>query len=187
MISQIFNQDAYKILSLFSLSPGSRFNRTEIKDRTKLNNVPLDKALPKLLSSGMLARNRNYYSVNFDKPLSKTMIEICSKQYRELKEIPFDVYLLILDIAEKLSSCRDVDAYLFGSYSKLVYTEKSDVDIAVLTTGNFEKKKIAKEAGKLEKIYKKEVEIHYFDKAKFYKNKGDPLVRGILKDGVKLI
>jgi len=39
---------------------------------------------------------------------------------------------------------------------------------------------------KLERAYKKHVEIHYFDKKDFYRNKKDPLVRSILKDGVRL-
>ncbi len=187
MISQVFDGDAYKILSLFSLSPGSRFNRKEMKERTRLNNVPLDKALLRLLSSGVIVRQRNYYSVNFENPCSRTLIEMCSRQYRQLKEIPFDVYLLILDLVEKLSARRGIEAYLFGSYSKLVYTEKSDVDIAVLAADGLEKGELAKEVGRLERIYRKKVEIHYFDRAGFYKNKGDPMVRGVLKDGVKLI
>jgi predicted nucleotidyltransferase len=187
MISQIFNQDTYKILSLFSLSPGSRFNRKEIKEKTRLNNVPLDKALLKLLSSGVLARKGNYYSVNFENPSSRAIIEMCSKQYRQLREIPFDVYLLVLDLTAELSLHKGVDAYLFGSYSKLVYTENSDIDIAILAAGRLEKNRITKAVAKLEKLYGKRIETHYFDKPGFYGGKKDPLVKGILRDGIRLV
>ena len=58
MISPLFHQDCYKVLSLYGLSPGSRFNRTEIKQRTLLYNVPLDKALLLLQNSGILKKEK---------------------------------------------------------------------------------------------------------------------------------
>ena len=45
MISYLFEKDIFKVLSLFGISPGSRFKRNEIKDKTLLYNVNLDKAL----------------------------------------------------------------------------------------------------------------------------------------------
>jgi predicted nucleotidyltransferase len=169
------------------MSPGSRLNRKEIKDRTKLNNVPLDKALAKLISSNMLVRERNYYSVNFNEAISQDLMKICKLQHTKLKEIPFDVYLLLVDLVSDMSSQKGIEAFLFGSYSKLVYKKDSDVDIAILTVKRLDKKRIEKLAEKLEKIYKKNIEIQYFDKKEFYKNKKDPLIKSILKDGTKLI
>jgi len=71
MINQIFNLDSFKILSLFSLSPGSRFRRKEIKERTKLNNIPLDKTLLKLLSGKILKKEENLYMLNFENKNTK--------------------------------------------------------------------------------------------------------------------
>lgn len=187
MISQVFDHDTFKILSLFSMSPGSGFSRKEIKEKTRLNNVPLDKALAKLLSSMILVRERNYYSLNFNEPLSKDFIRICQLQHRKLKEIPFDVYLLLVDMVSDLSTEKGIEAFLFGSYSKLVYKKDSDVDIAILTVKRFDKKRIEKVIGKLEKTYGKGIEIHYFEKNEFYRNKKDQLVKSILKDGTRLI
>ena len=50
MITDIFNKDIVKILTLFSVSLGSKFTRNEIKEKTMLNNVPLDNALNILLN-----------------------------------------------------------------------------------------------------------------------------------------
>ena len=66
MISQIFYANSFKIVALFALSPGSRFKRKEIKEKTKLNNVPLDKALSRLVSSGIVKKENNLFSINFE-------------------------------------------------------------------------------------------------------------------------
>lgn len=187
MINQIFDKDSFKIMSLFSLSPGSKFRRIEIKERTKLNNVPLDNALQRLLSSQILKRDKNLYAINFQNDLSKQVLEIPAKQYKNLKELPFNVYLLLLDLVKEISTTKGIELYLFGSYSKLVYNEKSDVDIAILTPEKFDKNNIQNITQKLEEIYAKNVEIHFFTKKLFYKNKKDPLIKEIIQNGIKLV
>ncbi len=187
MINQIFNLDSFKILSLFSLSQGSRFRRKEIKERTRLNNIPLDKTLLKLLSGKILKKEGNLYMLNFENKNTKKMMELISKQYINLKELPFDVYLLLLDITSEFSIIKGVEIYLFGSYSKLIFNENSDVDLAILTTDNLDKMKIKRKVRKMEKLYGKSVELHFFAKKLFYKNKKDPLVKEILKNGLKLL
>ena len=186
MIAGIFEKNIFKVLSIFSIEPGSRFNRKEIKGKSRLNNIPLDKSLSILKNSGILKRERSLYSVNFESSEWKNIINTFSRQYKGLKEIPLDAYFCVADIVYFLSSIKGVEAYLFGSYSKLVYKEDSDIDVAVLITGNFNKKPLQNIVNKAEKTYKKRVEIHYFDKFNFYKNKKDPLVKDILKNGVRL-
>ncbi len=187
MISPIFDSDALKVLSLFSISPGSSFRRWEIRDKVKLNNVTLDKSLAKLLASKIIKKTKGIYSVNFENDDGKKIINILSKQYKELKELPFNIYLLLLDMVEKFSLIKSAELYLFGSYSKLIYTEKSDVDFAVLSDKAINKKSIEKAVVKLEKVYGKSVEPHYFAKKDFYSNKKDPLVKEILRNGIGLI
>ena len=105
-----------------------------------------------------------------------------------MRQLPLMIYYLILDVVAAISLFKSIEAYLFGSYAKLIYTEKSDVDIAIMHHKEFKKKEqIARIILKLEKSYNKKIEIHYFEKEKFYKNKKDLLVKGILKDGIKLI
>ena len=74
-------------------------------------------------------------------------------------------------------------AYLFGSYSKLIYKDTSDIDIALLDS----MEKYSKIIGKLERKYGKRIEAHYFEKKEFYRNKKDPLVKDILKNGIRLV
>ena len=187
MISQVFIQNAYKILSMFSLSPGSRFSRKEIKEMTRLNNVPLDSAISTLFSSGILTRERNLYSLDFENRATKNILELITKERLKAKELPFDIYLTLVDIVSFLSAYKDVHAYLFGSYSKLIYNEKSDIDIAVIATKSLDKKNLQRRIEKLEIVYNKKIELHLFDKDTFYKNRKDPLVRDIIKNGIMLI
>jgi predicted nucleotidyltransferase len=187
MISAVFAPDCFKVLSLFSLSPGSRFNRKEIKAKTWLNNVPLDKALLILLNSGLFKREGNYYFIDWENEYVKKLLEICTKQYRQWRELPLDVYYLLVDLTNVLSTYRGLEVILFGSYAKLIYRQNSDIDIALIFSGKIDKEQLSKMALKLEKVYQKKVELHYFEKQQFYRNKKDPLVRGILKDGIKLI
>ncbi len=96
-------------------------------------------------------------------------------------------YYLILDIVAALSHFKGIEVYLFGSYAKLIYTEKSDVDIAIVHLKEFRHKEaIIKLISKIEKAYDKKVEVHYFEKESFYRNKKDLLVKGILNDGIRL-
>jgi len=187
MISNIFTKDCFKILSLFSLSPGSRFNRKEIKEKVLLNNVPLDNALKRLFYEDILKKQNNYYSINFENSSAKEILGLCKKQHTELREIPLNVYFLILDLVDELVKQKYIEVYLFGSFAKLVYNNRSDVDIAVLSTDKINKKEINKVVSKLEKSYGKNIEVHYFNKRLFYKNKKDPLVKEILKNGIKLL
>ena len=176
-----------KIMTLFSLSPGSRFNRKQIKEKVRLNNIPLDRALSKLISSRILKKERNYYSINFESEYAKKVLDICAKQFKQLKELPLNVYYMLMDLIGYFSTLKGNEMILFGSYAKLTYTTKSDVDIALLYKNYLGKNKIKVLVSKLKKVYDKNIEIHYFEKKIFYKNKKDPLVKSILKDGVKIL
>lgn len=182
----MFTQNAYKILSMFSLSPGSNFNRKEIKKATRLNNVPLDNALSSLASSGILKRKGILYSLDFEFHATQVILSLISRERLKMKDLPLNVYLVMVDIASFFSAYRNVHAYLFGSYSKLIYTDKSDIDIAVIAGEYFDKKSFQKRLERVEATYGKSVEVHYFDKSTFYKNKKDPMVRDILKNGMPL-
>lgn len=187
MISQIFDSGSFKVIALFALSPGSRFRRKEIKDRTRMHNVPLDNALSRLISSGIIKREKGLYSVNLENQYAEQIIEIAISHYKHLKNLPLDVYLLLADLIGELSAIKNIEIWLFGSYSKMVYSEKSDIDIALLVPENFDKDRTRKIFRKIEKQYGKKLEEHFFDIQSFYKNKRDPIVKEILKNGIRLI
>lgn len=187
MISIIFGQDSFKILSLFSLSPGSGLNRKEIKARTALNNVPLDNALRRLVSSGLLLREGNYYSVNFGNEKSKKTLELCIPEKSKIRELPFFIYLVFIDLSYEISLIKGAELFLFGSFSKLIYNENSDIDIAIILGDLKERRRIEAFSLKLEKKYGKNIELHFFLSKDFYKNRKDPLVKSIIKDGIKFL
>ena len=89
-------------------------------------------------------------------------------------------------MVSELKLFKNCELYLFGSYSKLIYKDTSDIDIAVLTPKEFKKNMINKIIKRLENKYKKNIELHFFERDRFYKNKKDPLVKDIIKNGVKL-
>ena len=124
--------------------------------------------------------------LNFKNTEIKKIIEELSENYSKFKQLPLSDYFIIRSIAQKLSEIKDVgEVYLFGSYAKLIFRENSDIDIAIVSE-SVSRKKVTESIRKLEKRYKKKIEIHFFTK-NFYNNKRDPLVKEILQHGIKLI
>ncbi len=187
MINSIFNTEIFKILTLFSISKGSRLQRKELKDKTKMNNVVLDNALSSLLNAGIIKKDKRLFCLNLENDNAKIIAEIAVKQYQDFREIPFKVYFAIVEIADFLSKLKFLSAYLFGSYAKLVFNDNSDIDVAIISNiKDIIKRDFAKLMQKLESRYSVKIEVHYFSN-NFYKNKKDPLVNEILKNGIKII
>ena len=186
MIVQIFNKDILEILTIFSISPGSKFTRRELKERTKLNNANLDNAINILLNANMIRKEKRLLSLNFDN--AKELIKLVSNEYRQLRELPLVVYFSIINLIFLVSKLKGIDVYLFGSYAKLIFKEKSDIDIAIVSDKitDIEKKELNNLIQKLEAKYGKKIEVHYFS-MNFYKNKKDHLVQEIIRNGLKLI
>jgi len=184
---QIFNKDILKLLTIFSVSPGSKFSRDELKKKTKMNNVLLDNALIFLLNSQTIQKEKRFFHLNLDNENVKKIVEIIFSDYKKLKSLPFEVYFSILDLVYPLSKYKNFRVYLFGSYSKLIFNDKSDIDIAIISDLPEKTKRVFnKFIQKIEKVYGKEIELHYFS-TNFEKQKSDPLVKEILKNGVQLI
>lgn len=183
---ELFDASILKILTVFSISQGSRLNRKTIKEKTMIPNVVLDKNLSKLLNLRVLSKERNLFFLNFKNNKIKYIIEVVYEKYAQLKQLPLKEYFIILNLTDKLSETKNInDVYLFGSYAKLIFTESSDIDIAIISDG-VDKKEVKKIIDKLEKKHKKRIEVHYFTR-KFYVNKRDRLVKEILQHGIKII
>ena len=188
MISDIFDKNVIKILTFLSISPGSKFHRKEIKDKVAMNNVPLDKALNTLVNTGLLKQEKRLYCINFENKYSKGILEIIKGEYSRLNEIPLKAYFALRDVSASLSSLNEIgNAYLFGSYAKLIYTDSSDIDLAIFLAEESPgiKKTIDRIIGKIERKYNKKIEVHFFNK-KDSKSR-DPLVKEILRNSVVLI
>jgi predicted nucleotidyltransferase len=182
----ILEKNIVKILTLYAISPGSRFNREEMKKKSRMNNISLNKTLFILLNLKILLKEKHFFSLNFENKETSILLELVSKQYSTLKHLPLLSYYLILEIYYSFIEQEvDGEIYLFGSYAKLSFKESSDIDIAIISD-TLDKKIFNSLISKVEKKFGKDIEVHYFSKS-FYKNKRDPLVKEILQHGVKLI
>jgi predicted nucleotidyltransferase len=183
MILGLLDSNIAKILTVFSLAPGAKFRRKELKEKTKLNNVNLDKALITLQNSKILLKENNYFKLNLNDK-TKFLVEIIQKEYKELNEIPLNVFFSILDLVYKVLVVKNIEVYLFGSYAKLTFTPESDIDLAIVSDKHLES--LEKYALKIEKRYKTKIQLHFFG-TDFKKHKEDPLVKEILRNSIKIL
>lgn len=187
MITNLFDKNIAKILALFSISPGARFTRNEIKEKTLLNNVPLDNTLTILIRSKILVKEKRFLSLNWENIYLKNIVDIFKKEYLRFKELPLRIYLILLDIPYQLTSIKEIkNIYLFGSFAKLIHTEKSDIDLAIILKKEDKEVigKIKKEINKIEEKYHKAIEEHFFEERDL--NKRDPLIKEIKRNKVVL-
>ena len=91
MILTLMDSNIAKILTVFSLSPGTKFRRKELKEKTKLNNINLDKSIAVLQNSKTILKENNYLKLNLD-DTTKSLIELVKKEYKVFNEIPLNVF-----------------------------------------------------------------------------------------------
>lgn len=184
MIISLLNKNSAKILLLFSTSPGRRYLRKEIQEKTEINNVPLDSSLAELLSSKLIMKKRRIYSLNLENNLASQILD----ELKELSSIPLKIKFILNDFVFYMSKVKGINSILlFGSYSKLIFSDKSDIDIAVIceSKGETEDKAITI-TDRLSKEYKKNIHVNFFS-GQDLKHKKDPLIKDILRNGKKLI
>lgn len=186
MIANLFNKNIVKVLSFFLISPGSKWTRKEVKEKTEMNNIPLDNTLNKLLKLEMIKREKSLLMLNPENEF-KMEIEKIRKEFIEFN-LPLKIFYIILEVSDKFFEIRQIkNAILFGSYAKLIYNVNSDIDLAIITEKksiNFERG-IKKAISKIGKRGKRTIELHFFLE-KDLKHKEDPLIKDILR-GRKLI
>lgn len=186
MIANLFDKNSVKVLSYFLISPGSKWRRKELKEGTGMNNIPLDTTLQQLLALKILKEKKHLLEINFENKEYLDIIMHLKKEYASFN-VPYAIFNLLAEISAKLSKEKGItQTILFGSYAKLIHTEKSDIDIAVILSNalenpSFLEKKMQKSAEKLEQKYKKHIELHFFREKDFKKK--DPLIQEIRKNG----
>lgn len=83
MIFPLFNKDIVEVLTVFSVSHGSRFQRKEIQEKTKMHNVNLDHVITILLHTGVLQKEKRLLSLNIEKGMS--IVNLICQDYKILK------------------------------------------------------------------------------------------------------
>ena len=196
MITDIFDSNIVKVLALFSISPGSKFRRKEIKEKTLMNNIPLDKSLIKLTKIGIIKEEKNFYFINPEQSAETESVwrHIKDCYTKGFNEIPLKIFYLLIDISNKLSEIREIkNILLFGSFAKLIYTEKSDIDIAIIFYDKIKERR--KTEAKINKIIEKiearnkeqnKIEIHFFSESDM-KNKKDPLIKEVVHNSRQML
>lgn len=192
MISNLFEQNLVRVLSLFVISPGSRYKRKNIQDKTQMYNIPLDNALQKLDSLKLISEKKGLFSLNFEIEKNKDIFEIISKEYNYFN-LPHSIFNILIQISNNLSKIHGIESILlFGSYAKMIYQEKSDIDIAIILdekVKNIEKiknkinnliKRVSKKSGK-------EIQLHFFSSKDIKENKSDPFIKDILVNSKALL
>jgi len=182
----LLDKGAMRVLTVFSLSPGSRLNRQSLKKQSMLSNVILNKTLNKLVNTSILIKGKNLFALNLASHDTNDIMKEVSNNYSNFRRLPLKEYFMLVDIIAEFMKLKGIgDVYLFGSYAKLVFRESSDIDLAFVSD-NIQEKPLERIAAKLEKKYGKRIEIHTFS-SKFYRSKRDPLVREILRDGIRIV
>ena len=183
----LINPNILKLLIFFSDSPGRKYLRNEIKSATGFNNVVLDDSLTILVHSKFLLIEKKLYYLSLENEELKFFLKEIKKTFLKL---PLEISFLIIDFINRIQKFREVkQGFIFGSYAKLIYHKDSDVDIAIIIdkgTNPKIKKTISIMAEKISKKYKKEIQEHFFT-IEDLKEKGDPLIKDLLRNNIEII
>jgi predicted nucleotidyltransferase len=164
MINNLIEKDYAKIILLLIASPEVGHSREEIKEKVNLNNSILDSALRTMLSLEILNLTQEAYSLNQDNHLVKYIL----KDKDKFVNIPLKIQYVLLEFTEKIYQLKNIrKTILFGNYSTSVFTDKSDIDIAVIFSDKVKEKtqiedKIIEHEYLLSKKYNHNIQTHFF-------------------------
>jgi len=190
MITNLLNKNNTKIISYLAISPGSRYTRKEIKEKTKLNNVPLDESISKLTILQIIKKEKNLYYLNLEHEPTKKLIEMIKAEYSRYS-VSYEIFSILLETIDKILKYKQIqNIILFGSYAKLIHTDRSDIDIAIVSSDKINDKVKKRIINAIEQISKKEnkkIDIKFFTNKEIKENQSDPLIKDIARNGKPLI
>ena len=190
MITNLLNKNLTKIITYLTISPGSKYTRKELKEKTKLNNIPLDESLSKLSVLKIIKKEKNLYSLKLEYEPANRIIEIIKSEYNKY-HLSYETFIILLEIIDKLSKYNQIkDIILFGSYAKLIHTDKSDLDLAIISEQKLKEnieKVVIKAIDKISKKDNKKIDLKFFTDEEIKKNQSDPLIKDIIRNGKSLL
>jgi len=157
-----------------------------------MHNIPLDNTLQKLKSLNLINKNKNLYSLNFNIEKNKEIFNTLSDEYKSLN-VPYKIFNILLETAEKLSKINGINSViLFGSYAKLIHTESSDIDLAIIFENKIKnrqklEKRIKTEISTPSQKNKKEIQLHFLTQEDLKEHKSDAFVKDILRNGKMIL
>ena len=184
MIINLLNDKVtYKVLLLISYAPGRGYKYSEIKSALNMNNSSLYKIIHKLSFYDVIKKENNFLKFNFNNPLSEQILNVIEIDKKRWNNLGFKPTLILLDFLSQIDKREEIEnVILFGSYAKKTNTQKSDIDIAIISKDKIDLFEIAYN---LEETYSVKIEIHNFA-TKDFKEKSNKLIREIVRDGIYL-
>jgi len=188
------SKSVWRVLSVLTESPGQGITKEEIKKITKLGGNSIFNSINILLKNDLIISNkvgkRTYYKINLTNNYSILIKDILDLEKKDLNGLDPKVVILLREFSRVVNDIVDVKSvYVFGSIVKNSYTEKSDVDIAVVLNKEMQTKErieIEKIDEKLEKRFGREIQVHFFMEKEFKQLK-NTLVEQVHRDGIKLL
>ena len=172
---------------------GQGFTKEDIKSITSLGGNSLFNSLNLLVKNDIVnvkkKGKRSYYNLNLANSYSKKIVEIADLERRELNAMDIKITIMLREYVRKIVDLIEVkNIYIFGSIVKNSYSEKSDIDIAIIVNSKLsikERVELEKVGESIEKRFGREIQQHIFTIEEFEgKNK---LIEQIHRDGIKLI
>ena len=93
MIINLLNRNSARVIILFSTSPGRKYLRKEIREKTEINNVPLDASLAELANLKIIVKKGKIYSLNLENNLVSQILE----ELKEVSYIPLKIRFILND------------------------------------------------------------------------------------------
>ena len=112
----LINRNSAKIILFLAISPGSRYLRKEIKEKTGIFNLTLDSALKELLTLKVIKEENRLYSLNFENALTDFLLKEIKNKFLNL---PLKIQFIILEFVGNIDKLKGIEKIiLFGSYVK---------------------------------------------------------------------
>jgi len=184
----------WRVMSILTEAPGQGMTKEEIKKITKLGGNSIFNSINTLLKNDIITANkigkRTYYKINLANKYSIIINEILANERKDLNNMNPKIITILREFTRLINEAINPKrVYVFGSIVKGSYTEKSDIDIAIITNKELktnERIEIEKINEKLENRFGREIQTHFFTDNEFKQLK-DKLVEQIHRDGIKLL
>lgn len=174
-----------RIMRLLLSYPNKDFLISEIEKYTGAKGGNLYRALRKLKTYGIIIKNSNLYRVNFSHQLIQSLNSIFEKEKKYFQNIDQKELNIISDLTnELLKHYTDIeDIILFGSVSRGMYSDKSDLDLMVIKqkTSN----RIELDVAKIRKKYARKIQLFFHTPKEFNESK-EPLIKEVKREGISI-
>ncbi|MBU2638811.1 MAG: nucleotidyltransferase domain-containing protein [Nanoarchaeota archaeon] len=186
-------KSSWRVLGLLSETPAKPIARTDIKRYTQLGNEAVNQALKRLVLANILVKEKRgkkeAYYINLSDEVSKRLLELLRAERAHLKNISFDVMLVLNEFGRKVIEKTTFVSgiFLFGSVAKGIARANSDIDVALIIS----KKDIRQEliithiADSVSKQFKRKIQVHYCTEYEFANSKS-ALLGDIRNEGIIL-